>query len=140
MVVLSPVQTNLRSIACPRHHHPCKAASPSLLYLSHLFGIPTRPKAAANCNGVLLVKAYMEESNTLAGFANKVIGSLPVIGLVARIISDEGGVGGDIIDFAEFRRRVGNKCSVNDTRAFYEFQERRGRVWTIFINPSRLAV
>ncbi|KAL4351873.1 hypothetical protein GQ457_06G033890 [Hibiscus cannabinus] len=40
----------------------------------------------------------------------------------------EGGVGGDIIDFAEFRRRVGKKCTVTDSRAFYEFQERRGRV------------
>lgn len=71
----------------------------------------------------------MEESNSLSGFARKVIGSLPVIGLVARIVSDEGGVGGDIIDFAEFRRRVGNKCSVNDSRAFFEFQDRRGKVY-----------
>ncbi|XP_071913019.1 photosystem I assembly factor PSA3, chloroplastic-like [Coffea arabica] len=130
MVVLSSLQTNLHSTtaataACP--NHTCKAVSPSPLYLRHLYGIPTRPRAP-NCNGVLLVKAYMEESNTLSGFANKVIGSLPVIGLVARILSDEGGVGGDVIDFAEFRRRVGNKCSVNDSRAFYEFQERRGRV------------
>lgn len=70
----------------------------------------------------------MEESNSISGFANKVIGSLPVIGLFARIISDEGGVGGDIIDFAEFRRRVGNKCSVNDSRALFEFQDRRGKV------------
>lgn len=70
----------------------------------------------------------MEDSNTLAGFANKVIGSLPVVGLLARIFSDEGGLGGDTIDFAEFRRRVGNKCSVNDSRAFIEFKDRRGRV------------
>ncbi|KAL3526427.1 hypothetical protein ACH5RR_011083 [Cinchona calisaya] len=125
MVVVSSLQTNLHSTACPHHHH-CKAASPSLLYLRQFYGIPTRPKPT-NCNGVLLVKAYMEESDTLSGFANKVIGSLPVVGLVARIFSDEGGVGGDIIDFAEFRRRVGKKCSINDSRAFYEFQERRGR-------------
>ncbi|KAL0371616.1 UNVERIFIED_CONTAM: Photosystem I assembly factor PSA3, chloroplastic [Sesamum calycinum] len=69
----------------------------------------------------------MDESNSVSGFANKVIGSLPVVGLIARIFSDEGGVGGDIIDFAEFRRRVGKKCSVNDSRAFFEFQERRGK-------------
>lgn len=74
----------------------------------------------------------MEDSNTVSGFASKVIGSLPVIGLVARIFSDEGGVGGDIIDFAEFRRRVGNKCSVNESMAFFEFQDRRGKV----ISPS----
>lgn len=70
----------------------------------------------------------MEDSNSLSHLANRVIGSLPIIGLVARIFSDEGGLGGDLIDFAEFRRRVGKKCSVNDSRAFYEFQDRRGRV------------
>ncbi|KAF2308554.1 hypothetical protein GH714_010552 [Hevea brasiliensis] len=69
----------------------------------------------------------MENPNSISSFASKVIGSLPVIGLVARIFSDEGGVGGDIIDFAEFRRRVGKKCTFNDSRAFYEFQDRRGK-------------
>lgn len=70
----------------------------------------------------------MEDSNSVSGFASKVIGSLPVIGLFARIFSGEGGVGGDIIDFAEFRRRVGKSCSVNDSVAFFEFQDRRGKV------------
>lgn len=69
----------------------------------------------------------MEDSNTFSGFVNKVIGSLPVVGLIARLFSDEGGLGGDTIDFAEFRRRVGNKCSVNDSRAFIEFRDRRGK-------------
>lgn len=69
-----------------------------------------------------------ETTNPISSFANKVIGSLPVVGLIARIVNEEGGVGGDFIDFAEFRRRVGNKCSINDSRAFYEFQDRRGRV------------
>lgn len=70
----------------------------------------------------------MEDTNTMSGFANRVIGSLPVIGLLVRILSDEGGVGGDLIDFAEFRRQVGNKCSMNESRAFFEFRDRRGRV------------
>lgn len=81
------------------------------------------------------MKAYIENQNSISNFANKVIGSLPVIGLFARILSDEGGVGGDIIDFAEFRRRVGNKCSINDSKAFYDFQERRGRVIFFFKFP-----
>lgn len=69
----------------------------------------------------------MEDSNTFSGFVNKVIGSLPVVGLIARLFSDEGGLGGDTIDFAEFRRRVGNKCSFNDSRAFIEFKDRHGK-------------
>lgn len=70
----------------------------------------------------------MEEGNSFSSFANKVIGALPVVGLVARILNDEGGVGSDMIDFAEFRRRVGNNCSVNDSRAFYQFRDRHGKV------------
>lgn len=81
-----------------------------------------------NYNGFVSVTAYMEKPNSISSFANKVIGSLPVVGLIARIFSDEGGVGADTIDFAEFRRRVGKKCTVNDSRAFYEFQDRRGKV------------
>ncbi|KAL0848088.1 hypothetical protein Bca101_021335 [Brassica carinata] len=55
------------------------------------------------------------------------LGRSSVIGLVARILSDEGGVGRDLVDFAEFRKRVGNKRAPSDSRAFYEFQQRRGK-------------
>ncbi|OMO69734.1 hypothetical protein COLO4_28946 [Corchorus olitorius] len=108
----------------------CYQISPSLLHFHQLYSNPLRPQRAKHSNpshGYLAIKAYMENPNSISGFANKVIGSLPIIGLVARILSDEGGVGSDMIDFAEFRRRVGKKCTVTDSRAFYEFQERRGR-------------
>lgn len=137
MVVLSSLQTSLYSLAQPHHNCICKRASSSLLYLRQIYGISARPARAANCNGVLLVKGYMEESNSFSSFANKVIGALPVVGLVARILNDEGGVGRDIIDFAEFRRRVGKKCSINDSRAFYEFRDRHGRVIYGFL-PFRI--
>lgn len=81
-----------------------------------------------------------ETTNPISSFANKVIGSLPVFGLIARIVNEEGGVGGDFIDFAEFRRRIGNKCSINDSRAFYEFRDRRGRVIFNFMNILRAYV
>lgn len=82
----------------------------------------------------MVVKSYMEDSTTFSGFVNKIIGALPVVGLIARIVTDTGGIGGDFIDFAEFRRRVGKNSSVNDSRAFIDFQDRRGRVktYTIF--------
>ncbi|KAF9609704.1 hypothetical protein IFM89_017903 [Coptis chinensis] len=99
-------------------------SSTSLLCFDHQ---PISYRVRSNNNGVLSVKSYMEDSKTLGGFARKIIGSLPVIGLIARIISDEGGVGGDIIDFAEFRRRVGNNSTVMDSRAFLDFKERRGK-------------
>nr|GMC62101.1 photosystem I assembly factor PSA3, chloroplastic [Ipomoea batatas] len=114
---LRPLQLHTRSITCNSFSLRRR--------LYRLRGI-ARPSTGSNAVA-FQVKAYMDESNSISGFANKVIGSLPVIGLLARIASNEGGVGGDIIDFAEFRRRVGNKCSVNDSRAFYDFQDRRGR-------------
>ncbi|KAI4320466.1 hypothetical protein MLD38_033942 [Melastoma candidum] len=114
-------------------HHPnlltCKPVLQSLHFLRQSYRPRARPNSAVRVarNGVLSVRCYMENNNSISGFANKVIGSLPVIGLVARILSDEGGVGGDIVDFAEFRRRVGKKSTIDDSRAFYEFQDRRGR-------------
>ncbi|XP_060193592.1 photosystem I assembly factor PSA3, chloroplastic [Lycium barbarum] len=109
----------------------CNSISPSLLYFRRFYRFPStrnNNKAAASNSNALLVKAYMDETtNPISSFANKVIGSLPVVGLIARIVNEEGGVGGDFIDFAEFRRRVGNKCSVNDSRAFFEFRDRRGK-------------
>lgn len=124
---LRPLQLHTRSITCNSFSLRRR--------LYRLRGI-ARPSTGSNAVA-FQVKAYMDESNSISGFANKVIGSLPVIGLLARIASNEGGVGGDIIDFAEFRRRVGNKCSVNDSRAFYDFQDRRGRVNPLFPSPDR---
>lgn len=106
-----------------------KPISPSRLLLRQIYG----RRRQSNSAGVLSVKAYMENPNSLSGFANKVIGSLPVVGLIARILSDEGGVGSDIIDFAEFRRRVGKKCTIMESKAFYEFQERKGKVMCLLI-------
>ncbi|KAH7577367.1 hypothetical protein JRO89_XS01G0241100 [Xanthoceras sorbifolium] len=133
------LQSNRKTI---HNHHGCDQPPLSnLLFLQADFtftsSIPSNPKQPTRLNpprkvpnfspGVLSVKAYLENPNSFSSFANKVIGSLPVIGLVARIITDEGGVGNDIIDFAEFRRRVGKKCSITDSKAFYDFQDRRGR-------------
>ncbi|KAF3444668.1 hypothetical protein FNV43_RR14361 [Rhamnella rubrinervis] len=95
----------------------CKPISPtSLLFLRQVYGNLTtsnrfRPPSSTR---VLSVRAYIENPNSISNFASRVIGALPVIGLVARILNDEGGLGSDIIDFAEFRRRVGKKCSAGD--------------------------
>ncbi|KAL3643960.1 Proteasome subunit alpha type-3 [Castilleja foliolosa] len=127
MAVISSLQTNPHSSNI--YTVNVKPTPPSLLFLRrHLYRIPrSRRRNTPNGGGYLVVRSYMEESNTFSGIANKIIGSLPVIGLVVRIFSDEGGVGRDVIDFAEFRRRVGNKCSVNDSRALFELQDRRGK-------------
>ncbi|KAL6006955.1 Proteasome subunit alpha type-3 [Asimina triloba] len=117
----------------PSHFRSCHLLSlPSLPYKSlrprKISTVERGGRRKSSGNGaVVQVKAYMEKPNSLASFASRVIGALPVIGLFARIISDEGGVGDDLIDFAEFRRRVGKNCSITDSRAFYEFQDRRGR-------------
>ncbi|RDX75998.1 Photosystem I assembly factor PSA3, chloroplastic, partial [Mucuna pruriens] len=99
-----------------------KIASPHSLRHHHVH--PARPTSRV---AHFAVRAYIENPNSLGSFVNRVIGALPVVGLIARILSNEGGVGDDLVDFAEFRRRVGNKCSDADSTAFYDFQDRRGR-------------
>ncbi|ONK73785.1 uncharacterized protein A4U43_C04F35340 [Asparagus officinalis] len=104
-------------------------ASSLLSNKPHRFLLPKlRSSPRVKVGACLRIRAYMERNpNSIGSIASKVIGSLPVVGLLARILSDEGGVAGDVIDFAEFRRRVGKKCGISDSRAFYEFQDRRGR-------------
>ncbi|WCJ20958.1 Photosystem I assembly factor PSA3 chloroplastic [Euphorbia peplus] len=109
-------------VVASSHLTSCNSISPYLHHFYPNFTKPPKPNVV-----VLSVKAYIENPNSLSSFTSKVIGSLPVVGLIARIFSDEGGVGSDTIDFAEFRRRVGKKCNFNDSRAFYDFQERRGK-------------
>ncbi|KAI7749224.1 hypothetical protein M8C21_002830 [Ambrosia artemisiifolia] len=128
MVVITSITTTT-NFTHHTHNHTLISTplTNSLYYLRHFHRTPTKATTCKSSNGVVVIKSYMEDSNTISGFANKIIGALPVIGLVARILTDTGGVGGDFIDFAEFRRRVGKNSSVNDSRAFIDFQDRRGR-------------
>ncbi|KAI3988403.1 hypothetical protein MKX01_031621 [Papaver californicum] len=123
--VNSSIQANL-------NYYSTTKSKPTLLHFHLIYKNHSGPSGCrvknSNTNGVLSVKSYMENPNTISGIAGRILGSLPIIGLAARILIDEGGVGGDIIDFAEFRRRVGKKCNIMDSRAFYEFQDRRGKV------------
>ncbi|KAI3699794.1 hypothetical protein L2E82_44336 [Cichorium intybus] len=130
MVVITSITTTTLTHHDRRTHIytlTCKPSTTFLLHFRHLHKTRTNSTICRSSNGVVVIKSYMEDSNTISGFANRVIGALPVIGLVARILTDTGGVGGDFIDFAEFRRRVGRNASVNDSRAFIDFQDRRGR-------------
>nr|CAD1823955.1 unnamed protein product [Ananas comosus var. bracteatus] len=122
------------TLTLTRHPPPPPLTSSSFLPPNRLlFLLPRRSSSAAALvgggGGMIRVAAYMERNPNSAGaIASKLIGALPVVGLLARIFADEGGVGDDIVDFAEFRRRVGKKCGVTDSQAFYEFRDRRGRV------------
>lgn len=129
MVVITSITTTTNTSLTHIYTLTCNPSTTSLRYFRHL-PKTTNSTISRSSNGVVVIKSYMEDSNTISGFANKVIGALPVIGLVARILTDTGGVGGDFIDFAEFRRRVGRNASVNDSRAFIDFQDRRGKVPT----------
>ncbi|CAJ2665421.1 unnamed protein product [Trifolium pratense] len=102
-------------------------SSSSLLFHSHHHVHRQTKHISKATTTHFTIKAYMENPNSFSNIANKVIGALPVVGLLARIMSDEGGVGNDLIDFAEFRRRVGKNCTANDSTAFYQFQARRGK-------------
>ncbi|KAG0600622.1 hypothetical protein M758_11G048300 [Ceratodon purpureus] len=80
-------------------------------------------------SGAGVVTAYLErDSNPLAQFFGRLQGNLPIVGLLSRMLSDEGGVGDDRIQPVEFCRKVEKKCSYEASKAFYEFQERHGAV------------
>ncbi|XP_010427286.1 PREDICTED: uncharacterized protein LOC104712151 [Camelina sativa] len=120
MVVVTHIPTSFHQIS-PSFFHLRLRNHPSS-------SLPKRGGGGGGGGGFALsIRAYIEKPNSFSTFANRVIGSLPVVGLLARILSDEGGVGRDLVDFAEFRKRVGNKCTPDDSRAFYEFQQRRGK-------------
>lgn len=81
-----------------------------------------------------VARAYMERSsNPVADFFNRIQGSLPIVGLLSRIMSDEGGIGTDRIQLVEFCRKVERSCSQEASRAFYELSERHGQVNVSFV-------
>ena len=93
-------------------------------------GLKLRSDPARRGSGAGVVTAYLErDSNPVAQFLGRLQGNLPVVGLLSRMLSDEGGVGDDRIQPVEFNRKVQKKSSYEATRAFYEFQERHGAVW-----------
>lgn len=84
-----------------------------------------------------MVTAYLErESNPVAQFFSRLQGNLPVVGLLSRMLSDEGGVGDDRIQPVEFCRKVEKQCTYDASKAFYEFQERHGSVLRLLTNSA----
>lgn len=79
--------------------------------------------------GAGVATAYLEpEPNPVSQFFKNVQGSLPIVGLLSRLLNDEGGIGNDRIQPVEFAARVQKNCSYKASQAFYEFQERHGPV------------
>lgn len=87
--------------------------------------------------GAGVATAYLEpEPNPVSQFFKNVQGSLPIVGLLSRLLNDEGGIGNDRIQPVEFAARVQKNCSYKASQAFYEFQERHGPV--CFFTPSSM--
>ncbi|CAM6089078.1 unnamed protein product [Calypogeia fissa] len=72
-------------------------------------------------------RAYLETNNPVMKFLNRVQGSLPVVGLISRLLSPEGGIGSDRIRFEEFCTRVGRNCTLQDSSAFYRIAAKYGK-------------
>ena len=78
--------------------------------------------------------AYMEpaKAGAFGAFLHRLQGSLPIVGLIARLASDEGGVGDDRLRFQEFCSRVDKRLSQDGRGVFQEFERRFGRVSIMF--------
>eukprot|EP00271_Cylindrocystis_brebissonii_P016541 TRINITY_DN4030_c0_g2_i2.p1 TRINITY_DN4030_c0_g2~~TRINITY_DN4030_c0_g2_i2.p1 ORF type:complete len:280 (+),score=46.01 TRINITY_DN4030_c0_g2_i2:211-1050(+) len=76
------------------------------------------------------VRAYADgpKQGAVMKFFRNLQGSLPLVGIVSRLVSAEGGVGSDRLRFAEFCRRVDKTLSPAAAEAFFKFQERHGKV------------
>ncbi|KAH9322402.1 hypothetical protein KI387_017041 [Taxus chinensis] len=102
-----------------------KLQTNSILLQKYYTHIPF--SSLSSSSGRTTIRAYIEKPNPVKDFAEKIIGSLPIVGLLYRLINAEGGVGGDRIQLPEFCKRVENKCTQQDSRAFYDFKERHGK-------------
>lgn len=87
--------------------------------------IPSRPIKQRARGG--LARAYLEKPDRVKDIASKIIGALPVVGLLYRLINEEGGIAGERIGFGEFCKRVENRCPPEASMAFYEFRDRHGK-------------
>ena len=58
----------------------------------------------------------------------KIIGTLPIVGLLYKIINEEGVVSGEHIGFVEFGKIVKNRCPIEASMTFYEFCDHYGKV------------
>ena len=61
-------------------------------------------------------------------FFKNVQSSLPIVGLLSRLISDEGGVGSDHLRLPEFRRKVEKLSTSEAAMAYSALEQRYGKV------------
>lgn len=78
----------------------------------------------------LQIRSYQEEpkSGAISGFLKKVQGALPIVGLLSRLFSEEGGVGADCLRFPEFVRKVDKNLSSEAAQALAELEGRHGKM------------
>ncbi|CAI5533822.1 unnamed protein product [Closterium sp. Naga37s-1] len=88
------------------------------------------PCTSAPLAPIPAVRAYAEppKQGAIGNFFARLTGALPVVGLVSRIASDEGGVGTDRIHYAEFCRRVEKRLPQGAWMAVREFEARFGKM------------
>ncbi|GBG58763.1 hypothetical protein CBR_g163 [Chara braunii] len=76
--------------------------------------------------GGLSVRGYIEREKGFGDLVNRARGALPVIGLLSRILTAEGGVGADQLRFPEFATRVSANSSWKLTQALYDLRTIHG--------------
>ena len=84
-------------------------------------------------------RAFIERKDPIYDIINKVRGALPIVGLLSRIFSDDGGIGSDRIQFKEFCSLVYREFpSADVSMAFFEFEGRHGTVFPSSLSLSLL--
>ncbi|GJP37172.1 hypothetical protein CLOM_g21608 [Closterium sp. NIES-68] len=129
----------MASASCAVAHSACRLVSPSpatTLRSSFLSppatALPIQISRSPPSTSAPLptVRAFAEppKQGAIGNFFARLTGALPVVGLVSRIASDEGGVGADRIHYAEFCRRVEKRLPQGAWMAVRDFEARFGKM------------
>ena len=93
---------------------------------------PSGPRSGASSrkNSSSSIRCYTDspKNGPVKRFFKNVQSSLPIVGLLSRLFSDEGGVGSDHLRLPEFRRKVEKLSTSEAAMAYSALEQRYGKV------------
>ena len=91
---------------------------------------PSFPQSGARSRKSSSIRCYMDspKDGPVKRFFKTVQSSLPIVGLLSRLIADEGGVGSDHLRLPEFRRKVEKLSTSEAAMAYSALEQRYGKV------------
>ena len=118
----------LREAAVPTAAASCTKLQQRDLNPTSVGSLRRRHKALAPRIGVKVRASAERPILDQPNWVQKVVGSLPFVGLALRLSAEEGGVGVDRLHYAEYCTRVENRLPATVKTALSDFQQAFGKV------------